>query len=377
MSKFTSVISDNLDKSSCVVLVGPELSLNKGGIPLQRDLLRHVTEEASLNIDTDVEGFVVYKDNFSEISYYNELLNYHQDNSSPSDFLKKLASLPGHLFITINPDHQLRNAFRDQELAYSFAIYNKNEVNNEINDRPSTDQPLIYHLFGDIEHENSLINTSKDLFDYLFSLFSGEQRLPRNLLSAVKRSRFFLFLGFDFNKWYLKLLLRLLNEQGAAIPLVCEPEVGVSVDRKSFLIDNFKMQFVDVDVPELINALHNEFEKRGRLRQAGEGNASKKSDPSSEREGQSLLEMLETADVGDVLDTMKDFVNQKLETVSDIDIIEELSELLKKVIFNISRWRDLKGDLNDGIIDRDEGNKERNKIRKALIDLAGKLDNHR
>jgi hypothetical protein len=72
---------------------------------------------------------------------------------------------------------------------------------------PSVEEPLVYHLFGRLGVEGSLVITEDDYFDYLI----GATR-KRNEIPSVVRARLvetaLLFLGFEMDGWDFRVLFR-------------------------------------------------------------------------------------------------------------------------------------------------------------------------
>jgi len=76
----------------------------------------------------------------------------------------------------------------------------------------SLEQPLVYNLFGSLVEPDSLLLTENDLLDFLVHMVKNSPPLPWDLtsrLSAANTS--FLFLGFGFRHWYLRVLLHVLK----------------------------------------------------------------------------------------------------------------------------------------------------------------------
>jgi hypothetical protein len=125
------------------------------------------------------------------------------------EIYEKLARIKFHLIISISPDHLLASAMEKLDIPHDFAFYNKT-VNPGKLSQPSSNNPLIYNLFGSIEEQQSLLLTHEDLYDFLFAIL-GDHKLPDELQTALGKAANFLFIGFQFDKWYMQLLMRLLN----------------------------------------------------------------------------------------------------------------------------------------------------------------------
>ena len=375
MSRYLNTIAKNIEDDRCIVLLGPEVSLTPKGIPFHEDLFRYLQEETDLKIDRDIEGLIVFKDKFSEIDFFYELEKYYEDHSKPTDLHLQLAEIPCHLFITITPDLMLKNAFEEKGLAYNFHVYNKDETTQDV-PRPSKDAPLIYNLFGSIEQENSLVNTSGDLFDYVFSLLSGSQRLPRMLLSTIQSAKIFVFLGFDFDKWYMKLILRLLNMHGAAIPLASEAGNGMDDKTKAFFIHNFEMQFIDTDIPSLVTGIYQDFSKNGTIRQVSKDSQkeTKKAKPKqTATTPDQIVALIKQGDIPAVLELMDTYLTQISQNKEEEDKEESAEELLNEVILQSGKYNLLQKQIDQGTISKDDSDLQLNKLLAGLLNLANEI----
>jgi TIR domain/SIR2-like domain len=140
---------------------------------------------------------------------------YAAEAAATTDFHRDLAALPFRLCINASPDDQMFNAFRKagkqpQQGHYSFREPAVPRL------PASTDQaPLVYHLFGHYRDPKSLVITEGHLIEFLVNVIKGTPALPdevRSVIAAASSS--FLFLGFGFHHWYLRVLLQAMNAYG-------------------------------------------------------------------------------------------------------------------------------------------------------------------
>ena len=62
---------------------------------------------------------------------------------------------------------------------------------------------------------NPLVLTETDLIDYLVNIVSGNPKVPDRVRCILNNPRSsFLFLGFGFHNWYLRVLLQVLSVYG-------------------------------------------------------------------------------------------------------------------------------------------------------------------
>jgi hypothetical protein len=74
------------------------------------------------------------------------------------------------------------------------------------------EQPLVYSLFGNPTESDSLVLTESDLLDFLVNVVKNTPPLPAHLTSRLcNHDSSFLFLGFGFQRWYIRILLHVLK----------------------------------------------------------------------------------------------------------------------------------------------------------------------
>ena len=274
--------------------------------------------------------------------------------AKPADLHLKLAQIPCHTYINVTPDHQLKDAFDEQGISRDYQLFNKKRNSPDL-DRPSQDSPLVYNFFGCIDEEDSLVITYDDLFDFLFSILGQSQRLPRELKNIIRSARIFLFLGFDFNKWYMKLLLRLFELHAESMPIVPEQKKLTDSRMRSFYIDKFGMQFIEDDPNELIGKVYKRFKDAGQLRDVGES-----ADNSVKKQVQDLVK-------GDDLEEALEVLEVHLEDTAATDLLNDILVLS-------GNYRGVKRKVNKGVINAENETLEMNKLREAILEITEEIE---
>lgn len=271
--KFNNIL-DDIRRSQCVVLIGPEV-LKMDGKVLRDSLRAHLNETNSEDITHYYErdGFYLFKDDTAKEDVQREVVTfYERNNKIDESILLSLVRLRTHLIISINPDDSL------SEIAYKYGIkhrfaYFQHGKQAPVQDveLPTTEMPLYYNLFGSVQSDASLVLDYDDLFNLLESLF-GTPGLPTNLKAAlnptnpipnVKRAKHFLFVGFDFDKWYSQLLLKLLSEKPTRKFVIDSSEKNSNTT--IFLIKQFGIEFIE-DESSFLRELFRRAELQGLFR---------------------------------------------------------------------------------------------------------------
>lgn len=83
-----------------------------------------------------------------------------------------------------------------------------------LDEEPTPERPLVYHLFGNLQVPDSLVLTEDDFFDYLIGITRNSRLIPPVVLERLVGSSL-LLLGFQVNDWYFRSLFRfLMNLKG-------------------------------------------------------------------------------------------------------------------------------------------------------------------
>jgi|KBSSwiStaDraftv2_1062776.scaffolds.fasta_scaffold34810_2 hypothetical protein len=214
-------------EGNCVLVLGPRIAmppaLSEGGdIPiadyLGRNLLKDLGEERTES--TTLRDVLMRYDQSEKSPFlrgrYRQLVSALDRHTT--ELHQELASLPFKLVILATADRMMANAFRAvgktgvQEAHYNYRQRLASDVELSL---PTSTNPIVYSLFGRHDHPESMVLNDKNLIDYLVTITKGSPPLPdavRFMLGAP--STLFLFVGFGFTSWWLRLLLRVLDITG-------------------------------------------------------------------------------------------------------------------------------------------------------------------
>lgn len=304
-------IAENIAEARCVLLLGPNVGTNSAGEPVQTALLTHLRREG-VEIAEDVDG--LYNcDEATRRRLYTPIKKYYRDNCKPNDLHRQLARIPAHLIVSLTPDLMLRSAFSELGIDHEFGYYAK-QGNPAPVGRPTKERPLLYNLFGSIEDDASLILTHVDLIQFVFSIIR-DFKLPDELNLVISHASYFVFLGFDFQKWYLQLLLNLFRLNRERLSQAAQPENLTSAEYRSFYCRNYGLEFIDSGVGQYIDRLYKYCETAGQLRDV------KEAAPLSLRGG--LLDLLKHGNIDGAIEQLLDH----LERAPDQGLLNEVINL--------------------------------------------------
>ena len=216
---FDSLLQD-IENGTCALILGPEF---------------HLTGSAENEMITSLRDYLFQKENLSDKSYITEdgffyitangsarirekrsivntIRDYYKGFASPElpDFYLSIARLPFYLIISLSPDEILVKAFEEIKKPFDYQ-YLSNGKNIELEEYPSKEKPLILNLLGSVEDWESMVFTFDSLFDFLYSVFPLEI-FSQKFKTSINQASSFLFLGFKYDKWYLKIIFFLLKK---------------------------------------------------------------------------------------------------------------------------------------------------------------------
>ena len=349
-----NLVLETIRADRCVLLLGPELAQTADQIPITEALMDSLDLENDDNLKDlkyyPADSLFQYKDPVLRTRTYFKIKSFYRElgNNFYREVYEKLGEIAFHVAIAVTHDHFMTSVMQSYKIPHQFAFYNKT-VNPPELEAPSQSLPLVYNLFGSIEEEQSMILSHNDLYDFLFAIL-GDRSLPGELQNALHDAANILFIGFNFEKWYMQLLLRMLNLHDSKFKFDRYASTGVlNVETQQFCNDQFKINFVEGGAIEFVNTLYQKCQEEGLLRNLGEPDSTM-----AER----VIRYLEEDLIDDAINLMNQFFTDK-----------EQEDLREEVILLTGRYKRLKRKINQEVIEADQADLETNKIRMALLEI--------
>jgi hypothetical protein len=226
---------ERIRRGDCVLVLGPRVAIGSddaGGRPLDERLALELTKDldgaSAATASAAISAATATPVNLRRAAdlYYRacqdrEALEltvqdfYKREAGSTTDFHRNLAGLPFRLCISATPDSLMLNAFKEARKSPEQGHYSFKQPTAVKLSTPVPARPLVYHLFGHHEDSRSLVLTEGDLIEFLVNIIRGAPPIPdevRHIFNDPNAS--FLFLGFGFQNWYLRVLLEVLKVYG-------------------------------------------------------------------------------------------------------------------------------------------------------------------
>jgi hypothetical protein len=276
-------ISKQIAGGKCVLFLGPDiLRVRRGG------QLISFNELLCEKLETELEDNFRYYDErmktdlnymaqcYSEIPGYapggvqtiaSEIFQKHAPMIDRPVF-QKIAQLPVSLIINANADNLLCDEINNRTPNRClFSFYNLSNENvseeqeiekqkkldseNAIEAQKPSGSMILYNIFGTYQLDNTILYTESQFLRFIDRVIQGNPGLDSAIPTALNEMESYLFLGFDFNQWYFKVLFQLLKikkVEDKAISCNVDNAVRYNIANKEFYEQEFKIYFIDIDV---------------------------------------------------------------------------------------------------------------------------------
>lgn len=273
-----------INQGKCILMLGPDAAaepVDGRQMPLTEmlagELAGKLTVETRKAIDTRSLAqvshcYALEKDRTLLEAAVTEF--YQARTGHTSSFHRNLAALPFALTVTTTPDMMLWNALQKEGKKPRISSYNFQVPgdNLQLVGEGSVDMPLLYYLYGRLDPPESLVLTDNDLLDFLVAVVSNNPSLPVDILSQFHdANKTFLFIGFGFQHWYLRILLHVLHrdrdkhKQRRSVAFEKEDSDPSPLLRQNvffFQRSNYKLHIYQEDLERFSSELKQRFFKR-------------------------------------------------------------------------------------------------------------------
>jgi hypothetical protein len=249
-----------LRHDGCVLFIGPEISVDDQGRSLHRSFYKELTEDFDDIEYIENEGFFT-PDADEEILY--DVLDYYSKvfpgkNQSGRQLLEQLAQVPFNLIISLCPDDTIQQIYNDYDLDHIFLAHDGTRQQVD-----EVEVPIIYNILGNAASNGRYIFTHENFYHYL-----SKVSIPAGIKKRIQDATHLLFIGFDFDKWYNRLLLFILDfeqKKGGGSRMIVGNKT-IRRDIELFIEKQFNITFVDNAFAPFVQWLAQNAAQEGILR---------------------------------------------------------------------------------------------------------------
>ena len=185
------------------------------------------------------------------VDLWDKVADFYQQhlNAVPAVY-HRLAALPVSIAVNTAPDNMLVDAWLQENKLPWFRHYNfrRNKALDLRMEQINPQKPLLYNLFGSLQDKESLVLTPADHLVFIRRILEKNPRVPDELVAQFSPFNTYVFLGFDWEDWPLRLLIDALNLcQNTAF----SPESGqypLFPATRSFYEERFHFHFINQDI---------------------------------------------------------------------------------------------------------------------------------
>ncbi len=224
-ARFLRALLERIRKGTCVLLMGPGVAIAPDeSTPLTARLARELAQDPQISEDPRLGD----RNNLRHVAqlYYQVKRDrdelrlaaedfYSRFDGVTTEFHRSIASLPFRLCISTTPDDLLYNALVSVGKKPAKAHYNMHHGGGSVLPKPTVEAPAVFHLYGHPSNRESLVLTESDLIEFLVRVVQHDPPLPDEIRGYVgDPDTSFVFVGFGFQFWYVRVLLHVLNVYG-------------------------------------------------------------------------------------------------------------------------------------------------------------------
>lgn len=210
----------------CVLVLGPRVGMppaidGSGTTPIDDYLAKKLLEELGVEGTMGLRDVIgLYEQRPGGVATLRGLMQQlaQELDGHTTDLHRDLASLPLRLVLHATPDTMMHNAFQAVgksgvvPACYDYCGGRSSDVPLAL---PTPTRPIVYSLFGRHDRPESMVLTDANLLDYLVRITKESPPLPDPVRATLRSpATQFLFVGFGFTNWWLRLLLKVLDVTG-------------------------------------------------------------------------------------------------------------------------------------------------------------------
>ncbi|MCU0390407.1 MAG: hypothetical protein MUE81_04775 [Thermoflexibacter sp.] len=268
-------IAEDILEQKCLLVLGAGIATDAEGKLLRSIFYEQLFQKYHHNLPESeriITGYnaqdelFIFAKPYPDPDVVSEVRRFYNKDFAGEVF-SQLAQLPLHLIINTMPDESLAKIWTEGQCFSAYFDKSKNdseEINKfflENKDKKGIlNKPLIYNLLGSSQNEETLIITHRNMFDFIKEVLK-EDRLPTSLMTAVNSVSRIVFLGVEFDKWYVQLILQLLTHKRTKGFKGYAEEQNLDRHTKTVYEKDFSINFVIEQIPAFVGDLFAYFKQ--------------------------------------------------------------------------------------------------------------------
>jgi len=261
--EYWSDLLTSISLNECILILGPNISVPSGDDTPPEPLISQFARQLAqllppekindpANLSHVTEVFNREKSSLTRVK--GMLQTFYSRDHLPPLALEHLTHLPFRLIINTAPDDLICKAYLKRHINFHAHLYNFDQsgTQEEPNYDSQDETPFIYNLFGSYTLPGSVVLTESQQVEFVEQIIQKEHKIPNSIQAVFRQSRNYLFLGFDFSDWYIRLLLSALNpKEEIKIPTSFAMQSGSAVlspTEEAFFGQRFKLNFFAEDI---------------------------------------------------------------------------------------------------------------------------------
>ncbi len=263
------ILSD-IESERCVLIIGPDL-IDFGGKSFFEALCAELTTDPRLSQMVDLQPQHIFmndemlqlKPGERESSLFRFIEGFYKKQNTLDLPISKIAKIKFHLILSLIPDNRITNVYDSLNLPYQFGYFPREENPAPV-EKPTKEKPLIYNLLGNFQEEDYIVT-----FDHLFTYLSGimgKREMPQTLQETIKKANSFIFLGVQFERWYVQLLLRIISNSRDGKDKLSLLKTSSGNEMRSFITQRLDLKFLEEDPTAFLDEIYDACDKNGDLK---------------------------------------------------------------------------------------------------------------
>ncbi len=256
------ILMKAIKSGSCILFIGQDLSINENGNSLNEKIFTEFGEQYDIEYLAD-ESFFEPVENVEMQIMIDDIADefenvFYKNNKIAHKLLQKFAKIPFSLIISMTPDNTMHRIFNEYNKKHQYLSYNGENQNIE---KPTNINPIIYNILGEIEKREYLFS-HEQFYEYLRNI-----DIDKNIKLKLKKATHFIFIGFNFNKWYKRLLLFILEitrKSGKSYRHVIDNS-NIEDKFKNIIEKQFNLTFINQEYTPFIDQLLQKAKKENQF----------------------------------------------------------------------------------------------------------------